>query len=213
MTNNSGYALPTDFLWGAAVAAHQLEGAWNVDGKGVSIADVMLAGDKNVAREVTDEVLADGNYPNHRGIDFYHTYERDFDLFKELGLNAFRTSIAWTRIFPNGDEDEPNEAGLAFYDRMIDSMLAHGLEPVITLSHFEMPLHLVKAYGGWRNRKVIDFFVKYAQTVITRYGDRVKYWLTFNEINNQTSWMNPHHLLQDSGLKDYPANQDRKSVV
>lgn len=207
MQNDSGYTLPNDFLWGSAVAAHQLEGAWNIDGKGVSIADVMLAGEKNVARKVTDTVLSDGNYPNHRGIDFYHTYEQDFDLFKELGLNAFRTSIAWTRIFPNGDENEPNEAGLAFYDRMIDSMVEHGLEPVITLSHFEMPLHLVKEYGGWRNRKVIDFFVKYAKTVINRYGDRVKYWLTFNEINNQTSWSNPHHLLQDSGLKDYPEDE------
>ena len=131
MQNDSGYKLPTGFLWGSAVAAHQLEGAWDVDGKGVSIADVMLAGENHVARKVTDTVLPDGNYPNHRGIDFYHTYAQDFDLFKELGMNAFRTSIAWTRIFPNGDEDEPNEAGLAFYDQMIDSMIEHGLEPEI----------------------------------------------------------------------------------
>lgn len=203
MKNNSGYVLPNDFLWGSAVAAHQLEGAWNVDGKGISIADVMLAGEKNVTRKVTDTVLENGNYPNHRGIDFYHTYADDFGLFKELGLNAFRTSIAWTRIFPNGDESTPNEEGLKYYDSMIDSMVENGLEPVITLSHFEMPLNLVNKYGGWKNRKLIDFFVKFAKTVITRYGDRVKYWLTFNEINNQTSWMNPHHLLQNSGLKGY----------
>jgi 6-phospho-beta-glucosidase len=198
-----GYQMPDDFLWGSAVAAHQLEGAWNVDGKGVSIADVMLAGKSGVRREVTDTVLPDGNYPNHRGIDFYHTFPEDFKRMKELGLKAFRTSIAWTRIFPNGDEAEPNEAGLAFYDRMIDEMHKNGIEPVITLSHFEMPLHLVNAYGGFRNREVIDLFVKFADTVIRRYGDRVKYWMTFNEINNQTEWMNPHHLLQNSGLKDY----------
>ena len=181
-----GYQMPDDFLWGSAVAAHQLEGAWNVDGKGVSIADVMLAGKSGVRREVTDTVLPDGNYPNHRGIDFYHTFPEDFKRMKELGLKAFRTSIAWTRIFPNGDEAEPNEAGLAFYDRMIDEMHKNGIEPVITLSHFEMPLHLVNAYGGFRNREVIDLFVKFADTVIRRYGDRVKYWMTFNEINNQT---------------------------
>lgn len=195
--------MPDNFLWGSAVAAHQLEGAWNVDGKGLSIADVMLAGKNGVQREVTDKVLPDGNYPNHRGIDFYHTFPEDFKRMKELGLKAFRTSIAWTRIFPNGDEEEPNEAGLAFYDRMIDEMRKNGIEPVITLSHFEMPLHLVNKYGGFQNRKTIDLFVKFADTVIRRYGDRVKYWMTFNEINNQTKWMDSHPMLQNSGLKDY----------
>lgn len=203
----TGYKMPQDFLWGGAVAAHQLEGAWNVDGKGVSIADVMLAGENGVKRVVTDTVLPDGNYPNHRGIDFYHSFPQDFALMKELGMKAFRTSIAWTRIFPNGDEETPNEAGLAFYDNMIDAMLDNGLEPVITLSHFEMPYHLVTEYGGWRNRKMIDFFTKFARVVFERYGDRVKYWMTFNEINNQTSWMDSHPMLQNSGLKDYPAEQ------
>ncbi|WP_151680604.1 6-phospho-beta-glucosidase [Weizmannia acidilactici] len=198
-----GLRMPEDFLWGAAVAAHQLEGAWDVGGKGISIADVMLAGANGKRRVVTDTVLPDGNYPSHRGIDFYHSYPRDFKLFKELGLKAFRTSIAWTRIFPNGDEAEPNEEGLLFYDKMIDEMLANGIEPVLTLSHFEMPYHLVTEYGGWRNRKLIDFFVRFAETVIRRYGDRVKYWMTFNEINNQTSWMDTHPMLQNSGLKDY----------
>ncbi|MDM7646216.1 6-phospho-beta-glucosidase [Leuconostoc falkenbergense] len=203
----TGYKMPQDFLWGGAVAAHQLEGAWNVDGKGVSIADVMLAGKNGVKRVVTDTVLPDGNYPNHRGIDFYHSFPQDFALMKELGMKAFRTSIAWTRIFPNGDEETPNEAGLAFYDNMIDTMIDNGLEPVITLSHFEMPYRLVTEYGGWRNRKMIDFFTKFARVVFERYGDRVKYWMTFNEINNQTSWMDSHPMLQNSGLKDYPAEQ------
>lgn len=198
-----GYRMPDGFLWGGAVAAHQLEGAWDVDGKGVSIADVMLAGKNGVPREVTDTVLPDGNYPNHRGIDFYHTYPADFKLMKELGLKAFRTSIAWTRIFPNGDETEPNEAGLAYYDALIDEMLANGIEPVLTLSHFEMPYHLVTEYGGWRNRQLITFFERFARVVFERFGDRVKYWMTFNEINNQTSWMDPHPMLQNSGLKDY----------
>ncbi|UEG67629.1 6-phospho-beta-glucosidase [Weissella hellenica] len=204
---SSGYKMPDGFLWGSAVAAHQLEGAWDVDGKGVSIADVMLAGNKDTPRVVTDTVEPGGNYPNHRGIDFYHTYPQDFKMMKELGLKAFRTSIAWTRIFPNGDEAEPNEAGLQFYDNMIDEMLANDIEPVITLSHFEIPYHLVTEYGGFSNRKVIDFFVKFSDTVIRRYGDRVKYWMTFNEITNQTAWMDPHPMLQNSGLKDYKEDE------
>jgi len=205
---SKGYQMPDGFLWGAAVAAHQLEGGWNLDGKGVSIADVMLAGDnKSVQgggrRVVTDTILPDGNYPNHRGIDFYHTYPQDFKLFAELGIKAFRTSIAWTRIFPNGDETEPNEEGLQFYDKMIDEMLANGIEPVLTMSHFEMPYHLVTEYGGWRNRKLIDFWTNFAEVILKRYGDRVKYWMTFNEINNQMWWKDTHPMLQNSGLKDY----------
>ncbi|OIM22953.1 6-phospho-beta-glucosidase, partial [Oenococcus oeni] len=107
--------------------------------------------------------------------------------FAEMGFKCFRTSIAWTRIFPNGDEEQPNEAGLKFYDQLFDECHKYGIEPVITLSHFEMPYHLVKAYGGWRNRKLIDFFVHFAKTVFKRYKDKVSYWMTFNEINNQTA--------------------------
>ncbi|MDR3190172.1 MAG: 6-phospho-beta-glucosidase [Lactobacillaceae bacterium] len=218
------YTMPDGFLWGAANAAHQFEGAWDVDGKGVSIADVMLAGSdpwldgqapakyaaataetlKNKHRIVTDQVEVNGNYPNHRGIDFFHTYEADLELMHEMGMNAFRTSINWTRIFPNGDEDQPNEAGLAFYDRLFDKMKALGIEPVVTLNHFEMPYHLVTEYGGWTNRKLIDFFVKYARVVLERYGDRVSYWMTHNEINNQAQFFDDHPMLQNSGLMDYP---------
>lgn len=177
--------LPENFLWGGAVSAHQLEGGWNKDGKGVSVADVMTAGAHGVMREITDGVLAHKNYPNHDAIDFYGHFKEDIALFAEMGFKCFRTSIAWTRIFPNGDEMQPNEKGLQFYDDVFDELLKYGIEPVITLSHFEMPYHLAKEYGGWMNRQVIDFFVKYAMTVMERYKDKVKHWMTFNEINNQ----------------------------
>lgn len=180
-------SLPKNFLWGGAVAAHQLEGAWNEDGKGPSVCDVLTAGSNGVMRRITDGVIEGERYPNHEGIDFYHTYRDDIALFAELGFKCFRTSIAWTRIFPNGDESEPNEAGLQFYDDLFDELLKHGIEPVITLSHFEMPYHLAKHYGGWMNRKLIDFFVHYSLTVMERYKNKVKYWMTFNEINNQSN--------------------------
>lgn len=183
--------LPENFLWGGAVAAHQVEGAWNEDGKGVSIVDVLTAGAHGVDRKITDGVQEGYYYPNHEASDFYHHYKEDVKLFAEMGFKCFRTSIAWTRIFPNGDENQPNEAGLQFYDDLFDELLKYGIEPVITLSHFEMPYHLVKEYGGWKNRKLIDFFVKYAITVMERYKDKVKYWMTFNEINNQKNYKYP----------------------
>lgn len=192
---------PKEFLWGGAVAAHQVEGAWNEDGKGVSIADVMTAGANGVARKITEGVLEGENYPNHEAIDFYHHYKEDIQLFKELGLKAFRTSINWTRIFPLGDESEPNEAGLQFYDDLFDELLANGIQPVITLSHFEIPYHLYETYGGFRNKQVIDFFVHYAQTVMTRYKDKVKYWMTFNEINNQADGQHDLHTWTNSAIR------------
>lgn len=198
MTETSG--LPTNFLWGGAVAAHQLEGAWQANGKGVSIADVMTAGRNKVPREITAGVIPGKNYPNHEGIDFYHHYKEDIKLFAEMGFKCFRTSIAWTRIFPNGDETEPNEAGLQFYDRVFAECLKYGIEPVITLSHFEMPYHLVTEYGGWRDRRVIDFFVRFATTCFKRYRHQVKYWMTFNEINNQMMYTNDFTMATNSGL-------------
>ena len=180
-------ALPKNFLWGGAVAAHQLEGGWNENGRGPSVSDVMTGGNNKVARRITDGVIEGEYYPNHKGIDFFHTYKDDIKLFAELGFRCFRTSISWSRIFPNGDESEPNEAGLKFYDDMFDELLKHNIEPIITLSHFEMPYYLAKKYGGWTNRKLIDFFVHYAEVVMNRYKDKVKYWMTFNEINNQTN--------------------------
>ncbi|MFJ5624831.1 6-phospho-beta-glucosidase [Peribacillus loiseleuriae] len=189
-----------NFLWGGAIAAHQVEGAWNVGGKGVSIADVMTSGTKDKARKITDGILPNEYYPNHDGIDFHGHYKEDVKMFAEMGFKCLRTSIAWTRIFPNGDETIPNEAGLKFYDELFDELLRYGIEPVITLAHFEMPYHLVKEYGGWRNRRLIDFFKRFAITVMERYKDKVKYWLTFNEINNQRILDNPIYSWTNSGI-------------
>ena len=190
-----------NFLWGGAVAAHQLEGAWNIDGKGVSVADIMTTAQNGHERCITDGVIPEVYYPNHQGIDFYHRYPEDIKLMAEMGFKTFRTSIAWTRIFPNGDELQANEAGLKFYDDLFDECRRYGIEPMITLSHFEMPYHLVTAYGGWRNRKLIDFFLKYAETVFKRYREKVKYWMTFNEINNQTDYTKAFFMVTNSGLK------------
>ena len=173
------------FLWGGAVAAHQLEGGYDKGGKGLSIMDVVTAGDVNTKRRIKDGIIEGEFYPNHDAIDFYSHYKEDIRLFAQMGFKCFRTSIAWTRIFPNGDEEQPNEEGLKFYDDMFDECRKYGIEPVITLSHFEMPLHLVTEYGGWRSRKLIDFFVRFAEVCFLRYKDKVKYWMTFNEINNQ----------------------------
>ena len=194
------------FLWGGAVAAHQLEGGWNEGGKGVSIADVMTVGGYGKPRRITKGVVAGENYPNHEAIDFYHRYKEDVKLFADMGFKAFRTSIAWTRIFPNGDETQPNEEGLKFYDDLFDELLKYNIEPVITLSHFEMPYNLVTKYGAWRNRKLIDFFVRYAEVCFKRYKDKVKYWMTFNEINNQASIDVPFMGFVNSGIifKDEP---------
>ncbi len=193
-------AFRKDFLWGGAVAAHQLEGAYKEGGKGLSIMDVTTAGDRVTRRRVTDGIVEGENYPNHEAIDFYHHYKEDIRMFAEMGFKCFRTSIAWTRIFPNGDETEPNEEGLKFYDALFDECHKYGIEPVITLSHFEMPLHLVTEYGGWRNRKLIEFFVRFAVTCFKRYKDKVKYWMTFNEINNQASFQEGFMLFANSGI-------------
>ena len=173
-------AFPKNFLWGGAVAAHQLEGGWQEGGKGVSVADVMTAGAHGVPRRITESVLEGENYPNHDAIDFYHRYKEDIALLGEMGFKCFRTSIAWTRIFPNGDDAEPNEAGLKFYDDLFDEMHKNGIEPVVTLCHFELPLNIAHKYGGFRDRRVVDMFVKFAVTCFERYKDKVTYWMTFN---------------------------------
>lgn len=189
-----------DFLWGGAVAAHQLEGGYLDGGKGLSIMDVTTAGDRNTKRRFTGKLLTGENYPNHEAIDFYHRYKEDVRLFAEMGFKCFRTSIAWTRIFPKGDEETPNEEGLKFYDDLFDECLKYGIEPVITLSHFEIPLHLVDEYGGFRSRKLVDFFVRFAEVCFNRYKDKVKYWMTFNEINNQANYLSDFSLYVDSGI-------------
>ena len=205
-------SFPKGFLWGGAVAAHQLEGAWQAGGKGPSVADVMTVGGPGVPREITDGVLPGKYYPNHEAIDFYHHYKEDIALLAQLGFKCFRTSIAWTRIFPNGDEEMPNEAGLKFYDDLFDEMHKYGMEPVITLSHFELPYHLVTEYGGWRSRKLVDFFVRFAGVCFERYKDKVKYWMTFNEINNQRNLDDPFASFTNSGVR-YQEGEDREAVL
>ncbi|MBL1225028.1 glycoside hydrolase family 1 protein [Enterococcus sp. BWR-S5] len=180
---------PEGFLWGGATAANQLEGAYREDGKGLSVADAMPGGKERLAvlsSEAFDWSIDEEKYvyPNHRGIDHYYRFKEDIKLFAEMGFKCYRFSIAWARIFPQGDELEPNEAGLAFYEAMIDECLKYDIEPVITISHYELPLHLAVAYGGWKNRQLIEFFERYATTVLTRFYKKVKYWMTFNEINS-----------------------------
>ncbi|MEK3785318.1 glycoside hydrolase family 1 protein [Paenibacillus sp. FSL K6-1230] len=170
---------PQGFLWGGAVAANQLEGAYNVDGKGLSVQDVMPNGIKTPPTpEPTEDNL------KLIGIDFYNRYKEDVKLFAEMGFKVFRTSIAWSRIFPKGDELEPNEKGLQFYDDLFDECHKYGIEPLVTISHYETPLHLSREYDGWVNRKMVGFYERYVTTLFNRYKNKVKYWLTFNEINS-----------------------------
>ena len=170
--------IPEGFLWGGAVAANQIEGAYMEDGKGLSVADYSP---KGITGGYYD--IKHGEHLTHNAIDFYHRYKEDIALFAEMGFKCFRTSIAWTRIFPNGDDEMPNEKGLEFYDNLFDECLKYGIEPLVTLVHYEMPMGLVNKYGGWRNRKLIELFDKYVRTVFERYKNKVKYWITFNEIN------------------------------
>ncbi len=175
-----------DFLWGGACAANQFEGAWDVDGKGPSVPDMCTSGSHTTPRRVTRTIEPGVLYPSHEAVDFYHHYEEDIALFAEMGFKVFRTSINWTRIFPTGMEEEPNEAGLAFYDRVFDCCKKHGIEPLVTISHYEMPYALVEKYNGWEGREVIDLFMHYCQVIFARYEGKVRYWLTFNEINSGT---------------------------
>lgn len=170
-----------DFLWGGAVAANQCEGAYNVDGKGLTTTD-FLHKDAYEKDYVEFKIDDDKFYPSHDSIGFYYRYEDDIKLFAELGFKVFRFSIAWARIFPNGDDEKPNQLGLQHYRKVIDCCHKYNIEPLITLSHTETPVGLIKNYGGWRNRVLIDFFVKYVQTCFKAYPE-VKYWITFNEIN------------------------------
>lgn len=170
---------PANFLWGGAVAANQCEGAYDEDGKEWSTQDLAP---KGVVGAITDHPTEDNL--KLKGIDFYHRYREDIAMLAEMGFSVFRFSIAWSRIFLNGDEETPNEAGLAFYDQLIDECRRHGMEPLVTLSHYETPYHLAKTYDGWCSRKMIDFFKRYVNTVMKRYKGKVHYWLTFNEINS-----------------------------
>ncbi|MCI8294075.1 MAG: 6-phospho-beta-glucosidase [Hespellia sp.] len=189
-----------DFLWGGAVAAHQFEGGVAGTSKGFSVADVMTAGSAKQPRRITDGVLKGVYYPNHKGIDFYTHYKEDIAMFAEMGFRCFRTSIAWSRIFPKGTEQEPNEEGLRFYDDVFDELLKYGIEPVVTLSHFEMPYYLAKECRGFLNRKTIDCFIRFAKVCFERYKSKAKYWMTFNEINNQMNYKNDLFGWTNSGV-------------
>lgn len=183
----SNHTFPSHFLWGGAIAANQAEGAYLEDGKGLSIVDLLPTGEKR--REIMKgnvpslRPLEGEFYPSHEAIDFYHRYKEDISLFAEMGFKALRVSIAWARIFPNGEDEAPNEAGLKFYDDLFDELIKNGIQPIVTLAHFDVPVNLIEKYGSWRNRKLVYLFETYAKTVFTRYKEKVKYWMTFNEIN------------------------------
>jgi 6-phospho-beta-glucosidase len=201
---------PKNFLWGGAIAAHQAEGAYLEDGKGLSTCDVIHGGKGRLA-EICDAKAIRANiespqgyFPEHTAVDFYHQYKDDIALFAEMGFRTFRTSISWARIFPNGDDREPNEKGLLFYDSLFDECLKHGIEPLVTLSHWEMAINLTKKHNGWAGRELVPLFERYAKTVFARYRGKVKYWLTFNEIN-----MTFHMPFLGSGvIVDDPAKKE-----
>lgn len=174
---------PEGFFWGGATAANQCEGAWDQDGKGVSVADIQTAGDKKTPRMITPQVQPGVFYPSHQAIEHYQRYEEDIRLFAEMGFKMYRMSIAWTRIYPNGDDAAPNPAGVEHYRKVFETCKEYGIEPLVTISHYEMPYQLAKKYNGWLDRRCIDFYLNYCRTLFTEYKGLVKYWLTFNEIN------------------------------
>ena len=181
------HRFPEGFLWGGATAANQCEGGYDADGRGPSLVDVIPAGPDRMAvlrGEISyKDVPADAYYPSHLSIDHYHRWKEDIALFAEMGFKVYRFSIAWTRIFPTGEDAQPNEAGLKFYEELIDTLHGYGIEPLITLCHFDLPMALLEKYGGWKDRRTIDAFTRYCATVFRRFKGKVKYYLTFNEIN------------------------------
>lgn len=191
--------LNKDFLWGGAIAANQCEGAYLEDGRGMCNIDLLPLGEDRLDTmngiTVNLDLDPDKYYPSHKGIDFYHTYENDIKLLAEMGINVFRLSIAWTRIFPTGVEDEPNEQGLQYYERIFKLCRSYGIEPLVTICHFDVPVHLIKEIGSWKSRKMVDYYVKLCKVLFERYNGLVKYWITFNEIN-----MVLHHPFMGAGL-------------
>ena len=209
---------PNGFLWGGAISASQSEGAYDVGGKGLTIFDVTEAGNKNTPRKRHDKIENDIHYPSHTAIDFYHTYAQDIQLFRELGIQCLRTSINWTRIYPNGIEELPNEEGLAYYDALFDELLKNDITPVVTIHHSDTPLYIAEHYGGWINRTTVDLFLKYAKTVLCRYKDKIKYWIVINEINaiNYVEWFSAaaeNMTLQEKETASYHLLLANASVV
>ena len=196
-------SFPKDFLWGGATAANQCEGAWQAGGKGLATVDVTPFGPDRfpVALGRLEMLECDDKhyYPSHEAIDLYHHYKEDIALFAEMGFKCFRLSIAWTRILPNGDDAKPNEEGLKFYEDVFDECHKYGIEPLVTICHFDTPIALIKKYGGWKDRRMVDAYVHYCEVLFDRYKGKVKYWLTFNEIN-----MLLHLPFTGAGLVFYP---------
>ena len=180
-------SFPNGFLWGGAVAANQCEGGYLEGNKGLATIDVIPVGKDRfpvmLGKMKMFECDNEHYYPSHEAIDFYHNYKEDIALLAEMGFKTFRLSIAWTRIFPNGDDASPNEEGLKFYDNVFDECKRYGIEPLVTIAHFDVPMNLVKTIGGWKNRKMVDYYIKYCKVIFNRYREKVRYWLTFNEIN------------------------------
>ena len=179
---------PKNFLWGGATAANQIEGAYNIDGKGISTADLLPGSIRKKYLFKPKEMLETkfDFYPSYKAINFYKYYKEDIAMFAEMGFKCYRMSINWSRIFPNGDDEIPNEKGLKYYDDVFDECIKYGIEPVVTLSHFEIPINLVYKYNGWISKELIGIFEKYSKCVFERYKEKVKYWLTFNEVNSVT---------------------------
>ncbi|MGM9961361.1 MAG: glycoside hydrolase family 1 protein [Allobaculum sp.] len=198
-------SFPSDFLWGGATAANQYEGGWKEGGRGIAVHDLMTDGNQENPRRIycqNDQgeectiqqgecippgyhgILKEGYYyPSHQATDFYHHYKEDIALMAEIGFKTYRLSISWTRVFPNGDDEKPNEEGLKFYDAVIDELLKYNITPLVTILHFDMPIHLATEYGGWKDRRLIDFYLRFATTLFKRWKDKVKYWITVDEIN------------------------------
>jgi 6-phospho-beta-glucosidase len=230
------YNIPKDFLWGGAMAANQCEGAYLEGGKGMSPVDILPSAERGRKQALYHPEIAlqtdYGYYPSHTGIDFYHRYREDLKLLAEMGIKAFRTSISWARIFPNGDDKLPNETGLQFYDDLFAECRKYHIEPVVTICHFDTPLELTKKYGGWSDRKLIDFYLRYCEVILQRYSSKVKYWMTINEINmithipffgggliikegenaSQITYQAAHHQLVASALATKMAHEIRPDL-
>lgn len=207
--------LKDNFFWGGSIAAHQLEGAWQEGGKGPAIMDFATSGSYETPREFTKEIEAGKKYPSHEGIDFYHRYKEDIKLFAEMGFTALRISIDWSRIYPLGDEEKPNQEGIAYYQDVVNTLLEYNIEPIVTLFHFELPIHLVRKYGSWKNKKVVDFYLQYCETMFKALKGKVKYWVTFNEMNH----LDPQTEASDmftyilAGIKYSELEGDKKEIL
>ena len=179
--------MPDNFLWGGATAANQCEGAYREGGRGLSSVDVIPFGPDRmpVARGQMKMLACDSehSYPAHEAIDMYHHFKEDIALFAQMGFKCYRLSVSWTRIFPNGDDETPNEEGIRFYNDLFDECLRNGIEPLVTICHFDTPVALIKKYGGWKDRRMVDAYLRYCEVLFRQYGKKVRYWITFNEIN------------------------------